>query len=74
MTTFNNPSLRQESRDQPVQVIPPVAQESLLSWLESNGRFLSSEIDFHDHKMSLELDEILESDIDELQEEDQSDL
>jgi hypothetical protein len=62
MTTPHNPALYEEPRNQSMKVIPPILRESLLTWLERTGRFLSSEIDeFQDHRMPEELDDILEA-------------
>jgi hypothetical protein len=63
MATPHNPSLREEPRDQPIKTAPPILRQSLLSWLESIGRFhQSNEIDeFQDYKIPDELDDILET-------------
>jgi len=74
MTTPHNPALYEEPRNQKMKVIPPIPRHTLLNWLESNGRFLSSEADeFQDQRMPEELDDILEAEvyIDDNEEEDQ---
>jgi Protein of unknown function (DUF3134) len=65
MVTRSYPALYEEPRNQPVKIIPPIPRESLLSWLENTGRFLSSEVnDFQDQKISEDiLDDILEPDL-----------
>ncbi|MGJ3251187.1 MAG: DUF3134 family protein [Elainellaceae cyanobacterium] len=63
MTTPHNPALYEEPRSQSMTAIPPLPRESLLSWLESTGRFQVSENDdAQDHKISEDIDDILESD------------
>ena len=73
MTTYYNPALQEEPQNQPAKVVSVIPRESLLSWLESTGRFYQSDVDeFSDHKMPETLDDILEPDIYVLeQEEDQ---
>jgi Protein of unknown function (DUF3134) len=64
MATQYNPSLHEEPQNQPTKVIPLLQRESLLSWLESSGRFRSSEIEideFADRKILEDIDDILES-------------
>jgi len=75
MTKLHNPSLSEEPRNQPMKVIPVTRRESLLSWLESTGRFRPNEIsEFQDHKIPEELDYILEPEVyDPENEEDQLD-
>lgn len=63
MTTFHNPALREEPRNQPVAVIPLSGRESLLSWLENTGRFDLHQADEPQNlKTSEDLDDILEPD------------
>ncbi|UBF29783.1 DUF3134 domain-containing protein (plasmid) [Kovacikia minuta CCNUW1] len=63
MTTCHNPSLYEEPRNQPTRVIPPIPRETLLHWLESSGRFRSSEMDeSQDYSIAEELDSFLEAD------------
>jgi Protein of unknown function (DUF3134) len=62
MTTFHNPALREEPRNQPVAVIPLSGRESLLSWLENTGRFNVYEADVQEQKTTEDLDDILEPD------------
>ncbi|NJN87486.1 MAG: DUF3134 family protein [Leptolyngbyaceae cyanobacterium SL_7_1] len=63
MAAYYNPALSQEPRNQSIKTIPPIRGESLLNWLENSGRFHSSEIDeFQNHKLSEDLDDILEPD------------
>ncbi len=58
-----NPSLSIERINQPLKVVASLPRESLLSWLESSGRLRSSEFDeVQDHKISDDLDDILEPD------------
>jgi len=62
MATQYNPSLREEPQNQPTQIVPLIPRESLLSWLESSGRFRSNEInEFPDYKILEEIDDILEA-------------
>jgi len=66
MTTRLNPALYQEPRNQPMKIIPPLPRESLMSWLESSGRFRSTEVDEFPNQiqiMSEDLDDILEPDL-----------
>lgn len=77
MTTCYNPSLSEEPRNQPIKVTLPATQETLLSWLESSGRFHSNEVDdFQPHKVTEDLDDILEADgyVLEEEEEEEEDL
>ena len=74
MTTCYNPSLSEEPRNQPIAVVPPIAQESLLGWLERTGRFYFNEdgIDASQaHKMPEDLDDILEPEVYGLEDEDE---
>ncbi len=72
MTPFHNPALTEESRNEPVKVVPIIPRETLLGWLERTGRFRSSELDeFQDGKIEEDLDDILEPDIDILDEEEE---
>jgi hypothetical protein len=63
MSTLYNPALHEEPRNLPTKVVPPIARESLLSWLESTGRFQNNETDELQmvHSMTEDLDDILES-------------
>jgi Protein of unknown function (DUF3134) len=62
MTTYYNPALYEEPRNQPLKVTPSIPRESLLNWLESSGRFRSNEIDeLQDYLAAEELDSYLES-------------
>lgn len=64
MMTIYNPALSEEPRNQPMTVIPSLPKESILAWLERTGRFKSSEIDeFHDHKITEDLDDILDPEV-----------
>lgn len=57
----HNPALHEEPRNQPMQTVPPILRESLLSWLENTGRFQSDEIiEFQEYKIPEDLDDILE--------------
>ena len=59
-----NPALHEEPRNQPTKIVPLIPRESLLNWLESSGRFRSSEIDeFQEHKVTEDLDDILEPEV-----------
>ncbi|NJO75527.1 MAG: DUF3134 family protein [Leptolyngbyaceae cyanobacterium RM1_406_9] len=59
-----NPALREEPRNQPTKIAPLIPRESLLSWLESTGRFRANEDDEPpDHRTSEDLDDILEPEI-----------
>lgn len=62
MTMPHNPALHEEPRSQPMTTILPIPRESLLSWLESTGRFQVSENDdTQERKISEDIDDILES-------------
>lgn len=65
MTTIHsNPALFEEPLNQLMQAVPPALRESLFSWLERTGRFQSSEgDDFYDHKITEDLDDILEPEL-----------
>lgn len=64
MDTYYNPALYEEPRNQPITVVPPMVRESLFGWLESSGRFKNYEPDeFHGHKVTEDLDDILEPEI-----------
>jgi Protein of unknown function (DUF3134) len=72
ITPFHNPALTEESRNEPVKVVPIIPRETLLGWLERTGRFLSSERDeFQDGQITEDLDDLLEPDIDILEEEEE---
>jgi Protein of unknown function (DUF3134) len=61
---YHNPALHEEPRNQPIKIPPLKSRESLLSWLESTGRFQVSEIiDLQDQKVPEDLDDILGSEI-----------
>lgn len=64
VTTYSNPSLREEPLNQPMKIAYRIAEESLLSWLENNDRLLkpSQVDDFQSHKITEDLDDILEPD------------
>ncbi|MBL1179115.1 DUF3134 family protein [Pantanalinema sp. GBBB05] len=66
-----NPSLSEEPRNQRIKVVPPVARESLLSWLESSGRLHSSEEsdDLKDYKMAEDINDFLDPELYPLDEE-----
>jgi hypothetical protein len=69
---YNNPALRQEPWDQDLTILPPIARESLFSWLENTGRFKPYETgEFDADKTSEDLDDILEPDIDLLEDEEE---
>ncbi len=71
MSTCYNPSLSQEPRNQPMKVVPQIARESFLGWLERVGRLKPHELDeSHDQKFSEDLDEFLDSEIQVLDEDD----
>ncbi len=56
-----NPSLSEEPRSHAMKVVPPIARETLLNWLESSGRLRSQELDeFQDHKVPEDLDDFLD--------------
>lgn len=64
MAEHRNPALYEEPIKQPRKAIPPVLRESLFNWLERTGRFQSKEVDdFQDHKITEDLDDILEPEI-----------
>lgn len=72
MTAPYNPALFEEARNQPIKIIPPRPRESLLSWLESSGRFHASKNDvLEDPKMTEDLDDILEPELYALDSEDE---
>lgn len=63
MTICHNPSLSEEPRNQPIKVVPQIAQESFLSWLENAGRLKPYVVDeVHDH-LSEDLADFLEPEI-----------
>jgi hypothetical protein len=71
MTTCYNPSLSEEAWNQPIRVIPPLSQETILGWLESIGRLKPHEADeFQDHKVPEDLDDFLDSEIQILDDDD----
>lgn len=61
MTTHTNPALRQESRHQPMNVVPPIPRETLLDWLERTGRLRSQTIEDNEpNKVDVDIDSILD--------------
>lgn len=75
MATSYNPALYEEPRNQPMQTVPPVPRESLLSWLENTGRFQSDEIvDLQEYKIPEDLDDILEPEIHVLEDSEEEQL
>lgn len=46
---MNNPSLREEPREQLAEVIPLKQESSLLDWLETNGRLIARETNERDY-------------------------
>ncbi|MEM8719805.1 MAG: DUF3134 family protein [Cyanobacteria bacterium P01_G01_bin.39] len=67
---YVNPALQEESIGEPPSIIVPRENESLLRWLKSTGRFMSSQSDrFSNDKEMDELEDILaedeEKDLDE---------
>ena len=70
MTILYNPSLQEESRYEPAQIICPTETESLLNWLKRTGRLIPREIDTSQNDELLEaLDDLIDSEIYKLQEE-----
>ncbi len=64
MATHLNPALYEEPLKQPMKAVPPIPRESLFNWLELTGRFHSSEVDdSQDHKLTEDLDDILEPEV-----------
>jgi len=66
MATYYNPALHEEPQNQPTKILPLVSRESLLSWLESTGRFRNSDLEideFQDHQILEDLDDILDPEI-----------
>ncbi|MGB8698067.1 MAG: DUF3134 family protein [Thermosynechococcaceae cyanobacterium] len=64
MASYYNPSLSEEPRNQPIKVFPPMAQETFIGWLESTSRFLNTDNnEFQEHKVSEDIDDILDSDV-----------
>ncbi|HEY9663087.1 MAG TPA: DUF3134 family protein [Allocoleopsis sp.] len=60
----SNPALYEEPLNQPIKAVPPALRESLFGWLERTGRFQSHEVDdLPDHKITEDLDDILEPEI-----------
>jgi hypothetical protein len=58
-----NPSLSQEPRNhnQLIPILPPIAKESLLDWLQRTGRLKSPDVDLlPDLEVPEELDDILD--------------
>lgn len=63
MTPYHSPELYEEPRNQRMKVIPLAPRESLFHWIESSGRFRSSEMDeSQDYPIAEELESFLESD------------
>ncbi|MCU0525919.1 MAG: DUF3134 domain-containing protein [Elainella sp. Prado103] len=61
MSAYYNPALYEEPREQPMRIVPIILRESLLSWLESMGRFDASEPEkYQERELSENLDDILE--------------
>lgn len=64
MTTYHNPALHEEPRNQSMKSVPPLPRESLLNWLENSGRFQATQVDESDaYKMAEDLDSFLEPEI-----------
>jgi hypothetical protein len=71
-STYINPALYEEPRNQPIKVTPLSSRESLLTWLENTGRLLPFVIDdAQDLKMPEDLDDILDPKIDGLEDEEE---
>lgn len=63
-TIHPNPALYEEPLNRPMKGAPPALRESLFNWLERTGRFQSSEVDdYQEHKLTEDLDDILEPEI-----------
>jgi hypothetical protein len=61
MNTFHNPALTEESRNQPLKIVPPIPRETLLHWLDRTGKLRASESDeFQEQKPSEDLDDFLD--------------
>jgi hypothetical protein len=72
VTVRHNPALYEEPINQPLRTIPPIARESLIKWLERTGRFHAEDDgEFQDHKLSEDLDSILEPEPYTLEDEEQ---
>lgn len=72
MTVLYNPALYEEPRNQPMKAVSLIPRKSLFSWIESTGRFRAIEIDeLQNHKISEDLDDILEPEIDLQEDEDE---
>lgn len=72
MNTFHNPALFEESRNQPLKILPPVPRETLLHWLVRTGRLKSTELDnAQEQKTSEDLDDFLDPEVYALESEDE---
>jgi Protein of unknown function (DUF3134) len=71
-STYFNPALYEEPRNQPIKVTPLSSRESLLTWLENTGRLQPFGIDeLPDLKIPEDLDDILDPKIDGLEDEEE---
>lgn len=71
MAAYYNPALREEPRNQPIEVAPLVTQQSLLGWLESTGRLKSYDDGSQSDKIPEDLDDILEPELHALESEEE---
>lgn len=74
MTDHKNPALRQESRHQPITVVPPLPRETLLDWLDRTGRLRSHTLEENGlAKIDSDIDSILDPEAYALDIEDEDD-
>jgi Protein of unknown function (DUF3134) len=59
-TIYHNPALHEEPRSQKTSDVPPRAEQSMLRWLESQGRLIGPESPQHQYYGEVEPEEELE--------------
>jgi hypothetical protein len=60
MATIHNPALQEEPRSQKTSIVPPRPEQSMLRWLESQGRLIGAESPEHRYYGEVEAEEDLE--------------
>lgn len=71
---YSNPAFHEEPQSQPARIIPPRDNESLYQWIQSKGRFKVSEVNEEpDSIIPDELEEIMQTAIYKLEEEEEVD-
>ncbi len=63
MKKIYNPSMKEEPHDHPTWIIPPRQEETILSWIEKSGRFITQTVEDEDYDRAADefVDEIIES-------------